>query len=101
MIAKDEYEYEPPGKYYKDGYNLYKRLDEYKDNHLLFLYDKNVPTDNNLSERLLRVLKRKQRQVMTFRSFDNISYLCDSMGIIETFRLQNKNMYNSTASIFD
>lgn len=23
-IAGDEYDYEPPGKYYRDGYNLYK-----------------------------------------------------------------------------
>ena len=25
-IAGDEYDYEPPGKYYRDGYNLYKRM---------------------------------------------------------------------------
>ncbi|WP_461884579.1 hypothetical protein [Roseburia intestinalis] len=24
-IAGDEYDYEPPGKYYRDGYNLYKK----------------------------------------------------------------------------
>jgi len=45
--ARREYEYEPPSKYNKDGYNLYKRLLEYKDSHLLFLYDKGVPTNNN------------------------------------------------------
>jgi hypothetical protein len=57
--AKDEYEYEPPSKYYREGFNLYKRLKEYMDNHLLFLHDIRVPTDNNLSERLARVIKRK------------------------------------------
>ena len=45
-IAKQEYEYEPPGKYYKDGYNLYRRLSKYMDNHRLFLYDKRVPATN-------------------------------------------------------
>jgi len=36
-IAKEEYEYEPPSKYYIDGYNLYIRLYKYKESHLLFL----------------------------------------------------------------
>ncbi|MDR1764495.1 MAG: transposase [Lachnospiraceae bacterium] len=45
--ARGEYEYEPPSDYYKNGYNLYKRLGKYKDSHLLFLYDLGVPADNN------------------------------------------------------
>ncbi|HOJ10608.1 MAG TPA: transposase [Clostridiales bacterium] len=50
-LAKEEYEYEPPSNYYKDGYNLYKRLDEYRNSHLLFLHDIRNPTNNNLCER--------------------------------------------------
>jgi hypothetical protein len=100
-IAQEEYEYNPPGKYYKDGYNLYKRLDKYMDNHLLFLDDIRVPTNNNLSERLLRIFKRKQKQAMTFRSFDSLSYLCNSMGIIESFRSLGKNIYKTITSIFN
>lgn len=34
--AKEEYDYEPPSKYYMDGYNLYKRMEKYIANHLLF-----------------------------------------------------------------
>ena len=41
--AETEYGYEPASKYYTDGYNLQKRLREYKDSHLLFLYDSSVP----------------------------------------------------------
>jgi hypothetical protein len=100
-VAGEEYEYEPPGDYYRDGYNLYKRLYEYMDCHLLFLHDKRVPATNNLSERLLRIFKRKQKQVMAFRSFDNIRYLCDSLSIIESMRAQNQNLYKSVASFFD
>lgn len=99
--AKKEYEYEPPSNYYKEGYNLYMRLHKYKENHLLFLHNMMVPTNNNLSERLLRVFKRKQKQVMTFRSFDSIHYLCSSMGMINLLRAKNKNLYSSIASIFD
>lgn len=100
-VAKEEYEYEPPSNYYKDGYNLYLRLHKYKDSHLLFLHNMRVPTNNNLSERLLRVFKRKQKQVMTFRSFDSIHYLCNSMGMINLLRAKDKNLYTSTSSIFD
>lgn len=46
-IAKEEYEYVPPSNYYKDGYNLYLRLQEYKESHLLFLHNMIVPTNNN------------------------------------------------------
>jgi uncharacterized tellurite resistance protein B-like protein len=99
-VAADEYEYEPPSDYYKDGFNLYKRLLEYKDSHLLFLRDKRVPATNNLSERLLRTFKRKQKQVMAFRSFGNIIYLCDSMGVIESLRSQGCNLHKSVASLF-
>jgi hypothetical protein len=100
-IAKAEYEYEPPSKYNKDGFNLYKRLLEYKENHLLFLHDRRVPYTNSLAERLLRVFKRKLHQVMTFRSFTSLHYLCNSLGIVASLRAQNQNLYDSAASVFD
>ncbi len=98
-IARVEYEYEPPSKYYIEGHNLYKRLEKFKDNHLLFLYDARVPTNNNLSERLARAFKRKQRQVMSFRSFDSLGYLCSSMSMIFLLTVQGKNLYNSVKTI--
>ena len=100
ILAKDEYEYEPPSKYYIEGFNLYKKLLNYKDNHLLFLHDRRVPHNNNLSERLLRIIKRKQAQVMTFRSDGGLDYLCNSLGTIASLRAQDKNLYKSVASIF-
>ena len=100
-IARQEYDYEPPNDYYKDGYNLYKRLTNFRENHLLFLHDKNVPTNNNLSERLLRIFKRKQRQAMTFRSFDSLTSLCESMSVIELMRANGKNLFESISDTFD
>jgi hypothetical protein len=100
-LANKEYEYEPPTKYYMDGFNLYKRLFEYRDNHLLFLHDRRVPYTNNLSERLLRIVKRKQRQVMTFRSTGSIDDLCNTLGTVYSLRAQGNNLYESVASIFD
>lgn len=100
-IAKDEYEYEPPSRYYKEGYNLYKRLERFKDNHLLFLHDVKVPTNNNLSERLARAFKRKQKQAMTFRSFDSIGYLCNSMSMMSLLTAQDKNLFTNVKTIFE
>ena len=99
--AKEEYEYEPPTKYYREGFNLAKRMDEYKDNHLRFLHDKNVPATNNLAERLLRKFKRKQKQVMAFRSFNNLDYLCNCMSMLSLLTNQGENLFNSTSSIFE
>ena len=99
-LAENQYDYEPPSKYYMEGYNLYKRLAEYKRNHLLFLYDKNIEPTNNLSERLLRNFKRKQQQVMSFRSFDGLDFLCQSLGIIASIVNHGKNLYESLSTIF-
>lgn len=55
----EEYEDIPPGRYYRDGYNLYLRMEGYMENHLLFLHDLRVPVTNNEAERLLRNYKRK------------------------------------------
>ncbi len=100
QTAKDEYEYEPASKYYMDGYNLYKRMDKYKEAHLLFLHNKHVPATNNHSERLLRILKRKQKQVMSFRSRDSVIYLCNSMSMIVSLRQNHENVYQRVVEYF-
>jgi hypothetical protein len=100
-LAKEEYEYVPPSKYYKKGYNLYLRMEKDKVSHLLFLHDRDVPYSNSLSERLLRIYKRKQHQVMCFRSFGSLEELCNVLGVIATLREQGKNLYESVAAIFD
>jgi hypothetical protein len=100
-LAETEYEYEPPSKYYPEGFNLYKRLEKYKPNHLLFLYNKDVDPTNNLSERLLRIFKRKQQQVMTFRSWHGLDFLCNSLGVLSTFRNQEEGLYHNVSTVFD
>ena len=99
--AKEEYEYVPASEYYKDGYNLYLRMEEYMSNHLLFLHDHRVPTTNNESERLLRQYKRKQQQAVTFRGFESIEYLCQCMSMLIQIR-QNEgtNLFCRVSQIF-
>ena len=74
--AKEEYILHEPSPYYRDGYNLYRRMQKYKTQHLLFLHDMRVPTTNNTAERCLRDYKRKQTFAMTFRSFESLEELC-------------------------
>jgi len=100
-LATKEYEDEPANmKYYPDGFNLCKRMKEYRDNHLLFLHDRSVSPTNNLSERLLRVFKRKQHQVISFRSFEGFGFVCDALSVIADIRKQGKNLFDSLAEIF-
>ena len=99
-LAEAEYEYEPPSKYYMVGFNLYKRLKDYRHNHLLFLHRNDVDPTNNLSERLLRNFKRKQKQAMSFRSDDGLDFLCRSLGFIASIVNQGKNLYDCVAGIF-
>ena len=98
--AKEEYDYEPPVKYYKDGFNLFSRMLEYRDSHLLFLHNKYVPPTNNLSERLLRLIKRKLHQVMTFRSFEGLENFCTALGSILKLRADDKNLFEGVSGIF-
>jgi hypothetical protein len=37
---------------------------------------------------------------MTFRSFDSLEYLCQSMTVMALLRAQNDNFYASVADVF-
>ena len=99
--ARKEYEDVPPGDYYKEGYNLYKRMSERKQDYVLFLTDPSVPPHNNRSENLARKYKRKSAQVMAFRSQKGVNYFCDGLTIIETLKSREKNLYDTISSVFD
>ncbi|EHI55405.1 hypothetical protein HMPREF9333_01541 [Johnsonella ignava ATCC 51276] len=99
--AKEEYILHEPSPYYRDGYNLYLRMQKYKTQHLLFLHDMRVPTTNNTAERCLRDYKRKQTFAMTFRSFESIEELCQSKGVLLGVRKNNPNLYTAVKEIFN
>lgn len=100
-LAKKEYEEEPPTEYYREGFNLYRRMVEYKESELRFLHDKNVPANNSLAERLARIFKRKQKQAIVLRSNRNFIYLCDSLSVINTYRqVGDVSLYDKVAEIF-
>lgn len=99
-LAAREYEVNPPGKEYMDGFNLQKRLRNYKSNHLYFLMHPSVSYTNNLSERYLRKFKRKQKQAMVLRSDTGGQYICDALTILETARNHHKNIFDTARTAF-
>ena len=99
--AKQEYEDVPAGNYYREGFNLYLKMEKYMANHLLFLHDLRVPATNNAAERKLRPIKRKQAQATTFRSFQSIESLCASLGMLELIKLEEGNLFSRVSEIFE
>lgn len=99
--AEAEYADEPPNDYYREGYNLFIRLREYKENELLFLHDTRVPANNSLCERLARVYKRKQKQAVTLRSYENLCYICDSLSVVYLLRAGGENVYQKISEIYE
>lgn len=99
-LAAEEYIQNPPSKDYPDGYNLQKRLREYQRHHLFFLTHPCVDYTNNVSERGLRKFKRKQKQAVVLRSDSGGRHICDALTIIETARLQHKNVYETVEAAF-
>lgn len=85
QTAKEEYEATPPSDYYRDGYNLYLRMAEYKHNHLLFLSNPLVEPDNNLCERKTWILKGKINQTISLRSFEHLVYFCECLSVLDHF----------------
>lgn len=99
--AKDEYEYEPPSKYYRTGYNTYKRMEENPEEYVLFLRDPSVPPTNNVAERAGRKYKRKAHQVMSFRSQEGSNRFCDGLTITENIKAQGKDLFEEVTARFN
>lgn len=99
-IAAGEYQSSPPQKEYMDGYNLWKRLNDFQKAHLYFLSHPNVDYTNNISERGLRKFKRKQKQAVVLRSTSGGQCICDALTIIETARMQHKSVYDTVEAAF-
>jgi len=100
--AQKEYYDNPPSKYYRKGYNLYKEMREYKDSVLLFLSDPYVDFGNNEAERNARKIKRHTVMSGSFRGKTNRSGedYCACMSVMQTDKRKGEKIYSKTREYF-
>ena len=79
---------------------LVERLDHHQDKVLAFMKDFNVPFDNNLAERDVRMAKLKQKISGTFRSTQMPHAFCRIRSFISTVRKQGLQLRESLESLF-
>ena len=80
--------------------NFLERLHSQQASVLGFMYDFEVPFDNNQAERDLRMMKLKQKISGCFRSVDGANRFCRIRAHLATLRKQKRNIFEALVDLF-
>ena len=80
---------------------LFERLLEYQEEHLLFIKNFEVPFDNNMAERALRMIKTKKNVSGGFRSKSLAENFCDIRSLFGSGKKQGKNLFEIAKQVLD
>lgn len=84
-----------------DELNLLNRLEEYKENHLLFIKNFDVPFDNNPAEKSLRMVKLKTKVSGGFKTEEGAKTFAKIRSFIATCKLRTENVIDELVKIFE
>jgi transposase len=86
--------------YNGEDMKLLRRLKEYKYEHLRFLSDFQVPFDNNLAERDLRMIKSKTKISGCFRGSEGSPVFANIKSYTSTLRKNSQNIFEGIKNAF-
>jgi len=78
---------------------MVNRLENYKDNYLLFMRDYDAPFTNNLAERDLRHCKTKQKVSGCFRSWQGVLDYCKIRSLLSTAQKRGENLFDALSRV--